>query len=108
MDSKKKQVIMLGTLAVLALGAGSYYIFGRGGDDLAARAQKMGPVVRKEAEVAKDDGKSARKKPTAAPETTKAVTQRKDAATETASGTQRKRSATEKTKVAKKQMSPAA
>ena len=108
MDAQKRQKVMLAVVAVLALGAGSYWFLGRDSGGNKAAAIEEGPVQRK-AKVASDEPVSKRKKDTkkeVRDEPTTVERKEREAPEETT--VERKKKREEKTKEKKKVITPAA
>jgi len=107
-DAQKRQKLMLAVVSVLALGAGSYWFFGRDSGGSASGGLTEGPVVRKE-RVVKEEPVSKRKKdtrPVTREEPTTVERKVRDAPEETT--VERKKKREEKTKEKKKILTPAA
>ena len=108
MDAQKRQKVILAVVAVVALGAGSYWFLGRdsGGDNTVGVSE--GTVQRKEKKV-QEETTSKRKKDTKAVtrEESKTV-ERKERAAPEENTAERKKKREDKTKEKKKTISPAA
>ena len=108
-DAQKRQKVMLAAVAVLALGAGSYWFLGRDSGGSQSAALSDGPIVRKE-KAATDAPKSIRKKdPKAATSREEPKTvERKEREAPEETTVERKKKREEKTKEKKKTAAPAA
>lgn len=112
MDKQKKQIMLVAVLAVVALGAGGYFVMTRERvDPNRGRATTTGPVqrkVREQAETKKTETKRrvAKTKKTPATEATASRKVRKDTGKKTAKRRSKRRG--EGTKVKKKEIKPAA
>ncbi len=108
MDAQKRQKLLLVVVAVLALGAGSYWFIGRDSDSGKTAAMVEGPVARKE-RAAVQDNKSRRNKETkTAVREEPAVVERKEREAPDDNTVKRKEKREDKTKEKKKAMTPAA
>ena len=108
-DAQKRQKVMLAAVAVLALGAGSYWFLGLDSGGSKSAVLSDGPIVRKE-KAATDTSKSVRKKDPKAPTTREEprTVERKEREAPEETTIERKKKREEKTKEKKKTLSPAA
>ncbi len=109
MDAQKRQKVMLAGLAVLALGAGSYWFLGRDSGNANATAIDTGPIVRKEKPVkeeklAKKKTDDARKEKRDEPE----VIERKEREAPEETTVEKKKKREDKAREKKKVLAPAA
>ncbi len=107
MNEKKKQMMIIGILGALALGAGSYYFFkdsGSGNSNVTQRA----PRARKERVVADKSTTSKRKKRATVTKKDRPKIERKERKERTASSKKRKTRRGGTKKIKKKKWSPAA
>jgi len=107
-DAQKRQKVMLAAVAVVALGAGSYWFLGRDSGGGNTANVNEGPVVRK-AKVAKEEPTTKRKKDTKAVTRAEPTTvERKERAAPEEASVERKKKREEKSKEKKKVVAPAA
>ena len=108
-DSEKRQKLMLVVVAVLALGAGSYWYLGRDSGGGKSAKPIDGVVERKQRAAPKEDP-SARRKTEAKPATRQepATVERKEREAPEDNTVDRKKRREDKTKEKKKTLSPAA
>jgi len=109
MDEQKKQKVLIGVLAVVALGAGGYWFAGRdSGDDIAATIT-LGGTERKERtkEVASEE-KVDRKSRTEKKAVKREVTRKERDEVDRTTTSRKKRSRADRKKVKKESMVPAA
>lgn len=108
MDEQKKQKVIIGVLAVLMLGAGSFWYMSRETTDENMQQFKSGPVVRKERKKADQSAKKTRKKRVAkAPSERKAFVRKQRDDSERTSATRKKRRRSGAKKVKKDKLVPA-
>lgn len=109
MDAQKKQKVLLGVVAVLALGAGTYYFVLRDSGTSNQSAGAGGPTARKQVSK-KEDNKPARKATSKAnlPKSEPTTVERKEREAVENSGVERKKKRTDKKEEKKKTIAPAA
>ncbi len=109
MDAQKRQKVMLAAVAVLALGAGSYWYLGRETGGSKAAIVSDGPVVRREKK-APTDQPTKRKKDAAKTATREdpVTVERRERAEPEETTVERKKKRADKSKEKKKTVSPAA
>jgi len=109
MDEQKKQKVLIGAVAVVALGAGGYWFVGRdsgGGAEKAIQVSTSGRRERKES--ANTDKRAERKKRDRKEAPKREAARRERAEVERKTTSRRKRSRSNRKKVKKESMVPAA
>ena len=112
MDEQKKQKVLIGVLAVLALGAGGYYFVLREPASNNVQAKATGPVERRvrkaEADPGRREKKVSRKRKTREKNPIADIVRRERKKGDTKKAERRTRRGPKKTKVKKKELAPAA
>lgn len=109
MDEQKKQKVLIGVVAVLALGAGSYWYVGRDSGGESATVVKTGATKRKERTKDVTTGRKAgRKARSNSKSNTKVIKRKERSEVDRKTNTRKKRSRRDRKKVKKESLVPAA
>jgi chromatin remodeling complex protein RSC6 len=107
-DAQKRQKVMLVAVAVLALGAGSYWYLGRDSGGSKSAVLSEGTVVRKEKKAQEEPTSKRKKDPKAVTREEPTTVERKEREAPEETTVERKKKREDKTKEKKKTVSPAA
>jgi len=107
-DAQKRQKMILAGVAVLALGAGSYWYLGRDSGGGKAAGASEGPVVRKAKAVTEKPTEQRKKSAKAVTKEEPTAVERKERAAPEETTVERKKKREEKTREKKKVVAPAA
>ena len=109
MDAQKKQKVLIGVVAVVALGAGSYWFVGRDSAADTATVIRTGDTQRKERTKALTTGQTTQRKARSTRKSnTKEIKRKERSEVDRKTNTRKKRSRRDRKKVKKESLVPAA